>query len=81
MNVSSKPSETSPLQSAPFSKTLTHHLVLQWIPSYCDIPGHERKDFLAKKGAANREAYKLNRKPQQNKLYTQTIETFLEKGG
>ena len=27
-------------------------LVLQWIPSHCDIPGNERADILAKKGAA-----------------------------
>lgn len=27
-------------------------LVLQWIPSHCDIPGNERADTLAKKGAS-----------------------------
>lgn len=26
-------------------------LVLQWIPSHCDIPGNEQPDTFAKKGA------------------------------
>ena len=37
----------------------TTHLVLQWIPSHCDIPGNERADVLAKKGAAKEQPNKL----------------------
>ena len=33
-------------------------LVLQWIPSHCNIPGNERADFLAKKGASKEQPIK-----------------------
>jgi len=36
----------------------TTHLVLQWIPSHCDIPGNERADVLAKRGAAKEQPHK-----------------------
>ena len=39
------------------------HFVMQWIPSHCDIPGNERADVLAKRGAA---------KEQPNILVSQT---------
>ena len=33
-------------------------LVIQWIPSHCNIPGNERADTLAKKGAAKEQSSK-----------------------
>ncbi|GFV42614.1 uncharacterized protein LOC103524116 [Trichonephila clavipes] len=31
-------------------------IVFQWVPSHCGLWGHERADFLAKKGTASRVA-------------------------
>ena len=35
-----------------FMKTSNYEVILQWIPSHCEIKGNERADTLAKKGAA-----------------------------
>ena len=40
------------LQISSFLKQFDVVLYLQWIPSHCGIPGNERADILAKKGAA-----------------------------
>ena len=34
-----------------FMQQFEIELTLQWIPSHCEIPGNERADTLAKKGA------------------------------
>ena len=35
-----------------FIKNFNYEIILQWIPSHCQIKGNERADTLAKKGAA-----------------------------
>ena len=40
------------VQISSFIRTFDLNLTLQWIPSHCGIPGNERADYLAKKGAA-----------------------------
>ena len=40
------------VQISSFIRTFDLNLILQWIPSHCGIPGNERADYLAKKGAA-----------------------------
>ena len=40
------------IEISPLIETFQNDLYLQWIPSHCGIPGNERADTLAKKGAS-----------------------------
>ena len=51
-NYTTKATRDLAVQISSFIRTFDLNLTLQWIPSHCGIPGNERADYLAKKGAA-----------------------------